>query len=350
MADINVKVTFDKINVKEKIQEHKVKILMLKGEKGDTGEAGQSYDDTEVRGLISANTSDISSLQSDVSANTSEISDLQNRLEFEIVNSMNDTIKDTTSLVFVKGNNLYDENTMLELVGAYRAENSGNIITSATNKGLKLQAEPNSVYTITQTGASNYHEIAFFDKSFRYLSGTAITSTQITTPANCYIMTIQTNINATNIMINKGSTALPYEPHVENQIHIKNKNDVFEKFYGENELNQENYSLNEMKIGTWIDGKPLYRTVYTSSNYATNYYVPTPNIKELVNVHCMLHRSDYPNMWQPVPSRLDNAGMSAQLGSITVANNTNINMVFGTNWSNSFNKIIFIVEYTKTTD
>ena len=29
MADINVKVTFDKINVKEKIQEHKVKILML---------------------------------------------------------------------------------------------------------------------------------------------------------------------------------------------------------------------------------------------------------------------------------------------------------------------------------
>ena len=44
MSDINVKITFDKINVKEKIQEHKVKILMLKGDTGATGPQGEKGD------------------------------------------------------------------------------------------------------------------------------------------------------------------------------------------------------------------------------------------------------------------------------------------------------------------
>ena len=92
MADINVKVTFDKINVKEKIQEHKVKILMLKGEKGDTGNAvwgsitGDISTQTDLQNVlngkasaesVATNTSDISSLQSSVATNTSDISRLQ---------------------------------------------------------------------------------------------------------------------------------------------------------------------------------------------------------------------------------------------------------------------------------
>ena len=52
MSDINVKITFDKINVKEKIQEHKVKILMLKGDTGATGPQGEKGDkgDTGEKG------------------------------------------------------------------------------------------------------------------------------------------------------------------------------------------------------------------------------------------------------------------------------------------------------------
>ena len=92
MSDINVKVTFDKINVKEKIQEHKVKILMLKGEKGDTGNAawgeitGNISTQTDLQNLlngkastesVATNTSDISDLQTSVGTNTSDISSLQ---------------------------------------------------------------------------------------------------------------------------------------------------------------------------------------------------------------------------------------------------------------------------------
>lgn len=148
---------------------------------------------------------------------------------------------DNIGKVWIKcGNNIYNEKTMLELTGQYRAGNSGNIITSETNKGLKVPTEPNSTYIITQTGTtSNYHEICFFDSEFNYLSGVAESLTEINTPENCYIMTIQTNINATDIMINKGSTALPYEEYIEKELYVKNDNDIFEKFYSEAEVDKK---------------------------------------------------------------------------------------------------------------
>ena len=113
---------------------------------------------------------------------------------------------------------------------------------------------------------------------------------------------------------------------------------------------QEVYSTGEVKIGTWIDGKPLYRKVFEITTYATAFNLSTQNIERLVSIQGMLQRSDYINIWQPIPSRLDNAGMSAQFGVITLGNSTNVNVVFGSNWSNSFRRIVFILEYTKTTD
>ena len=289
MADINVKVTFDKINVKEKIQEHKVKILMLKGEKGDTGEAGQSYDDTEVRGLISANTSDISSLQTDVSANTSDIlslqssvssntsdiSDLQNRLEFEIVNSMNDTIKDITSLAFVKGKNLLNKDSGFE--NAYIS--STGIITPGNNNALFdqiIRVLPNTSYTISCKQIVYNYAFAIYDENNNFITRrfeNSVSSMTQVMPQNAAYIRVQFNydnvttitqsiIDTLNVMLVQGPTSVPYEPYVDNQIHIKNKNGVFEEFFEESKLNQENYSLGEQKIGTWINGKPLYRKIY----------------------------------------------------------------------------------------
>lgn len=113
---------------------------------------------------------------------------------------------------------------------------------------------------------------------------------------------------------------------------------------------QEIYSTGEVKIGAWIDGKPLYRKVFEITTYATSFNVSTPNIERLVNIQGMLQRSDFPDIYEPIPSRLDNTGMSAQFGIITKGNTTNINVILGSNWQNVFNRIIFILEYTKTTD
>lgn len=47
-----------------------------------------------------------------------------------------------------------------------------------------------------------------------------------------------------------------------NSIYVRNKNGLYEEFIKKSE---EVYSTEEVKIGTWIDGKPLYRKVISST-------------------------------------------------------------------------------------
>lgn len=63
------------------------------------------------------------------------------------------------------------------------------------------------------------------------------------------------------IQLEQNPTATVYEEYIDKEIYVKNENGVFERFYSESEMNKQNYSIEEQKIGTWIDGKPLYRKV-----------------------------------------------------------------------------------------
>lgn len=113
----------------------------------------------------------------------------------------------------------------------------------------------------------------------------------------------------------------------------------------------ETYSTTEQRIGTWIDGKPLYRKVLTSSTYASDYSITINNIKDIVKVIGIVRRTDYSNMLEVIPARLDNAGMSVFFGNLTTSTTSlNIGITWGTNWSTAFGNIILIAEYTKTTD
>jgi hypothetical protein len=58
------------------------------------------------------------------------------------------------------------------------------------------------------------------------------------------------DVTITDLQLEKGATATPYEPYVEKGIYV----DGEEWYY-------DNYSTDEQVIGKWIDGKPLYRKV-----------------------------------------------------------------------------------------
>lgn len=174
----------------------------------------------------------INFINGQVPINESNMNGMQTNIE-KSVTYIGSTQPATNEKVWIKkGNNLYDANTMLEFTGKYRAYDSGNIITSASSNGLKIPTEPNQTYSISNTG-SNYHEICYWTKDFTYISGTNGTDEAFTTPANCYITTIQISNTATDIMINIGSTALAYEPYINKEIKIKNDDGVFEEFYTE---------------------------------------------------------------------------------------------------------------------
>lgn len=68
------------------------------------------------------------------------------------------------------------------------------------------------------------------------------------------------------IQLEEGEKATTYEAYIEPKLLLRNSNGVYEEFAKKSE---EVYSTEEVKIGTWIDGKPLYRKVLSLTTPST---------------------------------------------------------------------------------
>lgn len=107
--------------------------------------------------------------------------------------------------------------------------------------------------------------------------------------------------------------------------------------------NLSNYSTNEIIIGSWIDGKPLYRKVFNTTTPNAN----TGTIATITNLKKIIFLDGYiTNVNQQMP--MNYTYDSNEITALYVEGN-NIN--FHTNYNNYMNKsCIVICEYTKTTD
>lgn len=163
-----------------------------------------------------------------------------------------------------------------------------------------------------------------------------------------YIRVCFNDGTATDIQLEQGTTATTYEPYVEDKIYIKNNNDVYEEFIKKQE---EIYSIEEQRIGTWIDGKTIYRKTIIDTTFRTDFYPIANNIKQFVNQYGYVQRKDYPNSGQFINSR---AGTNMSIQFLASNIDSGIQIDWGSNWkenySTLFDKIIITVEYTKTTD
>ena len=149
-----------------------------------------------------------------------------------------------------------------------------------------------------------------------------------------------------NFQIEVGTTATTYEPYVEKEILVKDDNGVFEKFYSENELHQENYSTTEQKIGTWINGKPIYRKVY-QFNTTDDMNLFTPHNISNLDKYWINESSSF------IYSSNETLPINWYYGSSdwcrTWLTNVNIRMRCPSNLGTD--RIVYItIEYTKTTD
>ena len=133
-----------------------------------------------------------------------------------------------------------------------------------------------------------------------------------------------------------------------NSIYVRNSNGVYEEFAKKSE---EVYSTEEQRIGTWIDGKPLYRKVINAKPTISNSSYQTisikHNISDLKNVYkcnAFLHNTGNTQTYiLPVETS------ATQAIGISEINSTNIIMYSKNDtWSGWIAEII--LEYTKTTD
>lgn len=95
-----------------------------------------------------------------------------------------------------------------------------------------------------------------------------------------YTSTVQnSSVIFSEIQLEEGEKATTYEAYIEPKLFVRNSNGVYEEFTKKSE---EVYSTEEQVIGTWIDGKPLYRKVVEMGNMTKdNYKMKAHNIQNM---------------------------------------------------------------------
>ena len=117
-------------------------------------------------------------------------------------------------------------------------------------------------------------------------------------------------------------------------------------------IKKQEYSTEETKIGTWIDGKPLYRKtiIYTSGFVIGGEKVFThgiANLDEVVSYKAKYLRSDDTTQFIPTI----HSDMQKWASGIYDFSHTSFTLYVGSlNNDFTINKLIITLEYTKTTD
>jgi hypothetical protein len=203
----------------------------------------------------------------DTPINEDNLNLLQTNIE-KSVNYIGSTQPSTGEKVWLKtGKNLIDYNSVM---WGYALFTNGNINYDNNNwvTTQLIAVNPNTIYIFSHELGTRFGRIGFYNSDKTFISLISDSNvTAFTTPSNAKYVAISVyDVNGITtsregwLQLEQNSTQTTYEPYIEKEILVKNDNGVFEKFYNEKDMNQENYSLGEQKIGTWM-GKPRYRKV-----------------------------------------------------------------------------------------
>ena len=240
-----------------------------------------------------------------------------------------------------KGKNLFNKKSEIVLGSFISGDGSIGTDTALFYQSTYIPVSPNTTYTI-RSGSGEYHRIAEYDnnKTFikRNLDTGDTTTFSIITSSNCYFLRISCNIsNLDNIQLEQGS-ATEYEAYVDKKINVNG-----EEFLDVEKANsQQNYSTAEQVIGTWIDGKSIYRKVTTlPTTWVTGvntFNTGISNMDTLINSQIYFRYSSTYNIWysnydQYQNKRYLNGGSSYEL---TLGNGITVEEAY------------LITEYTKT--
>lgn len=142
-------------------------------------------------------------------------------------------------------------------------------------------------------------------------------------------------VTFSNIQLEEGSTKTTFSPYQN-----LNSNDV--------------YSSNEIKIGTWVDGSPIYRKYFTFDTKTDSYELSISATSQasnltLIDIKGFVIRTDYPNLIMPIPSRVTNAQYLVEYKYI--ARETSrfvVDLLWGSSLSSTnVAKIYFVIDYAK---
>lgn len=118
-----------------------------------------------------------------------------------------------------------------------------------------------------------------------------------------------------------------------------------------NLISVSQYSTTEQKIGTWIDGKPIYRKCFKKTGNVANIQSGISNLDDVINLTVMVKGSDQNPAWRTIPWCFNNSTYEPSFtgGAYVRASDALIGFQAGSGLT-STSIYIVIIEYTKTTD
>lgn len=125
---------------------------------------------------------------------------------------------------------------------------------------------------------------------------------------------------------------------------VVNNNDDDMITINTNLTNATTYSTTEKIVGTWIDGKPIYRIVFSVNSIGSGETATIGTINNL-DTPLIIKGVSFYNIWTPIP-RTHTSNMIYQ-NQIYIENNT---VKIGCGAGSAISKGFVIVEYTKTPD
>lgn len=240
-----------------------------------------------------------------------------------------------------KGKNLCDANG--GAMNCMLSNSDGKTMSAATNIWVSdyISVRPNTQYLMSSNGSGVYVRSFFYNADKDFIS-TQAANLSFTTSSSTYYVRLQFDRStySTNLQLEQNSSVTTYEAYIEPKYYVLNNNNVYEELNRNKE--KEIYSTGETIVGTWIDGKPIYRKVIeftvTSSWQGIGSF---SNISNFIKVSAVRKGASSGNIY---PYHADSNNYAY---FYIPTNKTSIYLASAgeTNITN-----LLIVEYTKSTD
>lgn len=228
---------------------------------------------------------------------------------------------------------LGDVNQAMADIDAGMHENATNISTMASD-----------VASASATASQASQDVSALTSTVNTLSTNV---TAVTTTANNAQQTATSALNTANTANGKADTNASAITSIQSD--ITSINSSITSIESDIETNSS-YSTTESVVGTWIDGKPIYRKVLTTDHLANDGSINVPhgitNLGQLINCSFRWYDSEDGRWYNNV--RYGSTTLYIEEGGVTP---TSVVLTSkGTNWSTRTSNVAIIIEYTKSTD
>lgn len=269
---------------------------------------------------------------------------MQDNIESGITDAVNIGISGDLVVNSIRTKNIFDG--IMEQ-GTFDPQTGTLATTTNRIRSVNYANVESGTYTISIANANHYVVVYVYNTDGTYIQSESNASWQ---PLP-FTKTFSGN-RKIKIAIRKADDSTIVPSDIQDIMIEKNENKTTYTSY-QNLKGEENYTTEEIRIGNWINGKPLYRKVINVGNKPTDATInvsdAVSNVDTLVRISGTAYNATF-NQYYNIPNTHDT--MASWYINALLVNKKDLQVRGGIGWNNAggLTNIYVVLEYTKTTD